>query len=205
MTAKHRAINSVRSDLRVIVLPDGHVTRAANGGAGAGNLLGDCTSPPGATKLLHEICSFIISAGRAGRPGAELGDGHDRGSGQLLCGLVPAGRRRRGRAGRRPLPSGDPGPAPPAGGGAGRAPRLQPVQLPVQDGGVRRLVEPGARGGRQRGARSGVSPPPPPPLCALTGARGGGGAGRQVHALLAGAHARRALLRGLALQPALWH
>lgn len=46
MTAKHRAINSVRSDLRVIVLPGGHVTRAANGGAGAGNLLGDCTSPP---------------------------------------------------------------------------------------------------------------------------------------------------------------
>ncbi|XP_021019998.1 homeobox protein Hox-A9 isoform X1 [Mus caroli] len=67
MTAKHRAINSVRSDLRVIVLPGGHVTRVANGGAGAGNLLGDCTSPPpGATKLLHEICSFIISAGRAG-------------------------------------------------------------------------------------------------------------------------------------------
>ncbi|XP_055446506.1 homeobox protein Hox-A9 isoform X1 [Bubalus kerabau] len=69
MTAKHRAINSVRSDLRVIVLPGGHVTRAANGGAGAGNLLDDCTSPPGATKLLHEICSFIISAGRAGPAG----------------------------------------------------------------------------------------------------------------------------------------
>ncbi|XP_027395196.1 homeobox protein Hox-A9 isoform X1 [Bos indicus x Bos taurus] len=69
MTAKHRAINSVRSDLRVIVLPGGHVTRAANGGAGAANLLGDCTSPPGATKLLHEICSFIISAGRAGPAG----------------------------------------------------------------------------------------------------------------------------------------
>lgn len=46
MTAKHRAINSVRSDLRVIVLLGGHVTRVANGGAGAGNLLGDCTSPP---------------------------------------------------------------------------------------------------------------------------------------------------------------
>lgn len=92
MTAKHRVINSVRSDLRVIVLLGGHVTRVANGGAGAGNLLGDCTSLPGATKLLHEICSFIISTGQAGRQGAGRGDGHHGGPGQLLCGLLPAGR-----------------------------------------------------------------------------------------------------------------
>lgn len=92
MTAKHRAINSVRSDLRVIVLLGGHVMRVANGGSGAGNLLGDCTSPPGATKLLHEICSFIISAGQASRQGAGYGDGHHRDPGQLLCGLIPAGR-----------------------------------------------------------------------------------------------------------------
>lgn len=76
MIVKYWVINSVWSDLCVIVLLGGYVMCVVNRGVGVGNLLGDCIFFFGVIKLLYEICSFIIFVGWVGRLGVGYGDGY---------------------------------------------------------------------------------------------------------------------------------